>query len=163
MKKAIAISMLGLAMCSNQAAAQTDAEQAQILRDFQASVVEYSQRHRCLDMSPEVLSAATPAPKMFTLPVAMVFRQLIGRAVAAPEGMEAIGGAGMGVVNHPMVLQPFPGSELTEFPKVLSDALPAVPAPLEYRLIGQDLVIRDAEADVIVAVLRNALVTFTTR
>lgn len=36
-----------------------------------------------------------------------------------------------------------------------------LPAPLEYRLIGNDLVIRDGEADVIVAVLRDALGTLT--
>jgi len=41
--------------------------------------------------------------------------------------------------------------------------LPGLPAPLEYRLIDHDLVIRDAEADVIVAVLRDAIGTVTTR
>ena len=44
MKKAIAIGMLGLALVANRAAAQTAAEQAQILRDFQQSVVDYTQR-----------------------------------------------------------------------------------------------------------------------
>jgi hypothetical protein len=46
---------------------------------------------------------------------------------------------------------------------MLSDALPLVPAPLEYRLIGNDLVIRDAAADLIVAVLRDAVGTIPTR
>ena len=32
-----------------------------------------------------------------------------------------------------------------------------LPAPLEYRLIGHDLVIRDKEADIIVGVLPNAV------
>src|SRR6185436_2046398 len=74
MKKAIAIGMLGLALASNRAAAQTAVERAQILRDFQQSVVDYTQQHECLVMFPEAASAATPAPKVFTLPVAMVFR-----------------------------------------------------------------------------------------
>lgn len=160
MRKTIAICMLGLALSSNRAAAQTAVEQAQILRDFRVSVVEYTQRHQCLVMLPEAVNAATPAPKVFTLPVAMVFRQVIARAVAAPDG-PAIGG--VGATHRAMVLQPFPGAELAEFPKVLNDALPLLPEPLEYRLIGNDLVIRDKGADVIVAVLRDAVGAIPTR
>lgn len=155
MKTAIAIGVVGLVLCSSTAAAQTAAERAQILRDFKQSVVDYTQRHQCLAMFPEALNAATPAPKLFTLPVAMVFRQLIAAAIARPDGGTAI--SGTVTTHHPAVLQPFPGNELTEFPTVLSDALPPLPAPLEYRLIGNDLVIRDAGADVVVAVLRDAL------
>jgi hypothetical protein len=161
MRKAIAIGILGLALVSNRAAAQTAVEQAQILRDFQQHVVDYTQRHQCLNMWPEAINAATPAPKVFTLPVAVVFRQLIATAVANRTSGAMIGG--VGTTQHPTVLQPFPATELTDFPTVLADALPGLPAPLEYRLIDNDLVIRDANADVIVAVLRDALGTHTTR
>ena len=160
MKKAIAIGMLGLVLFSNRAAAQTAVEQGRILSDFQRSVVNYTERHKCLEMFPEAISANTPAPKVFTLPVAMVFRQLIARAVAMPDA-PAIGG--VGTRHHATVLRPFPTNELYEFPRILSDALPTMPAPLEYRLIGDDLVIRDADADLVVAVLRDALGTITTR
>jgi hypothetical protein len=160
MRKAIAIGMLGLALHSNGAAAQTAVEQAQILSDFHRSVVDYTQRHKALAMFPEAFDAATPAPKVFTLPVAMVFRQLIARTLTTPEGL-AIGG--VGTTHRAVVLAPFPTNELCEFPKVLSDVLPLLPAPLEYRLIGNDLVIRDAEGDVIVAVLRDALGNIMTR
>jgi hypothetical protein len=159
MKKAIAIGMLGLALVSNRAVAQTAVEQAQILRDFERSVVEYTQRHQCLVL-PEAINAATPAPKIFTLPVAMVFRQRLGHALAG--GDAAIGGGG--VPSHrAMVLQPFPTNELYDFPVVFARVLPALPPTLEYRLIGNDLVIRDITADVIVGVLRDALGTVTTR
>jgi hypothetical protein len=160
MKKTVAIGMLGLALFSNRAAAQTAVEQAQILGEFERSVVDYTQRHQCLAMFPEAINAATPAPKLFTLPVAIVFRQLIAKAVAAP-GETAIGH--VGVAHHVAVLQPFPANELFDFPPVLAAALPLLPEPLEYRLIGNDLVIRDARADLIIAVLRDALGTFTTR
>jgi len=163
MNRTFAIAIVGLALCATPAAAQTVMEEAHILRDFERNVVEYTQRYKCLDMSHEALSAAAPAPRMFTLPVAMVFRQRIARALAAPHGGEAIAGPGARTVHHPVVLQPFPGNELYDFPKVLRDALPPVPAPLEYRLIDHDLVIRDTGADVIVAVLRDALGPFTTR
>jgi hypothetical protein len=46
---------------------------------------------------------------------------------------------------------------------MLGDRLPPLPAPLEYRLIGNHLVIRDAEGDVIVAVLKSALGVIATR
>jgi len=160
MRKTIAIGMLGLALFSNRAVAQTAVEQAQILRDFQRTVVEYTQRHTCLDMFPEAMNAATPAPKVFTLPVAIVFRQLIARAVAR-QGESAIGG--YGVSHHVAVMQPFPANELFDFPPALSAVLPVLPAPLEYRLIDSDLVIRDGDADLIIAVLRDALGTFSTR
>jgi hypothetical protein len=161
MRNAIAIGILGLALVSNRAAAQTVVEQAQILRDFQQHVVDYTQRHQSRDMWPEAINAATPAPKVFTLPVAVVFRQLIATAVAGRSSGATIGG--VGTTHHPTVLQPFPATELYDFPPVLGDALPRLPAPLEYRLIDNDLVIRDANADVIVAVLRDALGTLTTR
>ena len=135
MKKAIVIGMLGLALGANRAAAQTAVEQAQILRDFQRSVVDYAQRDTCLGF-PEAVTAASPAPRIFTLPVAMVFRQLLSHT---------------------------PASELHESPKRVGDALPLLPSPLEYRLIDNDLVIRDAQAEVTVAVLRDAIGAIPTR
>jgi len=159
MRKTIAIGMLGLALVSNSAAAQTAVEQAQILRDFNVSVVDYANRHRCL-MFPEANNVTPPAPKLFTLPVAMVVRQMIARAIAETDG-PVIGG--VGAAHRAIVMHPFPGAELSDFPRVLKDALPLLPAPLDYRLIGNDLVIRDADADLVVAVLRNALGAFPTR
>ena len=67
MTTAIAIGMLGPALLSTGAAAQTAVEQAQ--RDFGQRVD--SARHQCLMTFPEAVSAATRAPKIFTLPVAM--------------------------------------------------------------------------------------------
>jgi hypothetical protein len=159
MRKTIAIGILGFVPLSTGTAAQTAVERERILRDFERSLVEYTQQHTCL-LFPVAVTAATPAPKIFTPPVAMVFRQTIARALAA-HGGPAING--VGGTHRAIVLQPFPATELTSFPAVLSDALPALPAPLEYRLIDNDLVIRDADADLIIAVLRQALGTYTTR
>ena len=159
MKRAIAIGLLGLALTSHKAAAQTAVERAQILSDFQRSVVEYTQRDKSLDMFPETLNAATPAPKIFTLPVAMVFRQLIAHTLAE-RAPAAIGG--VGTPHRAGVLHPFPTNELHDFPVVLREALPPLAGSLEYRLIGDDLVIRDGDGDVIVAVLRDAVGNATT-
>jgi hypothetical protein len=160
MRNAIAIGMLGLVLFSTKAAAQTAAEQAQILRDFDHSVVLYAQRHQCLTMFPEAINAATPAPKIFTLPVAMVFRQMIARSLVGHAGEPAI--FGVGIAHRAAALEPFPSTDLFDFPQRLADTLPPLPAPLEYRLIFNDLVIRDADADLIVAVLRDAVGSFAT-
>jgi hypothetical protein len=37
-----------------------------------------------------------------------------------------------------------------------------LPAPLEYRLIGRDLVVRDIQSDVIIGVLRDAVGAIST-
>lgn len=154
--KTIAIGILGLALASSGAAAQTAGEQARILSDFQASVADYTHRHQCLDLFPEALNAMTPPPRIFTLPVAMVFRQMIAKSLSERDGVAAITGSGS-THPHPVILEPFPSTWLQGFPRVLQDALPPLPAPLEYRLIGYDLVLRDTEANVIVGVVRDAV------
>ena len=167
--RTIAIGLLALALSHGSAAAQTAGEQAQILREFQNRVVEYTQRHRCLDVLPEAITAATPAPKIFTPLVAMVFRQLIAHALAERNGVADAGAStartfrrgvavsGVGAYAHATALEPFPSHQLHDFPRVLNDALPPLPAALEYRLIGHDLVIRDKEMDIIVDVVRHAV------
>ena len=129
MSKAIAIGMLGLALVANRATAQTVVERAQILSDFHKSVVDYSQQHERLVMFPEATTAVSPAPMVFTLPVAMVFRQIIADAV---------------IVHH-----------ADESATVL-DELPELPASLLYRLNGNDVELRDLEDGTVVAVLKNA-------
>lgn len=153
MRIAIATGILGIALCAGAAAAQTAGEQSRILRDFEQRVDDYA-RHHCLSLFPEAVTAAAPASKIFTPPVAVVFRQLIARALTPSSGA-AMGG--LTTTHRAAVLAPFPAGELTEFPEVLRQALPLLPAPLEYRLIDNDLVIRDAKDDLIIAVLRDAV------
>jgi len=160
MKTATAIAILGLALMSEDAVAQTSAEQAQIVRDFEQSVMHYTQRHQCLTTSPAGINSATPVPKIFTLPVAMVFRQMIARSLAGHAGEPGI--SGIGIAHRAAVLEPFPATDLYDFPERLTVVLPRLPSPLEYRLILNDLVIRDTQADIIVAVMRDAVGTITT-
>lgn len=124
--RSIAIGLLGILLTCGTASAQTVAEQAQVLRDFERSVADYRARLGCLD--PAHGANATPAPRIFTLPVAMVFRQVIARSL--DEGI--------------------PTTDL-------ANVLPPLPGRLEYRLIGRDLVLGDRDTDEVVAVLREAL------
>ena len=153
--RTIATGILIVVLAHGGAAAQSAGEQAQIVREFQRSVSDFTQ-HQGLALFPEAVNAATPAPRIFTLPVAMVFRQLIARALAERDGVAVSGVAGS---EHLAVLQPFPDSKLYDFPRVLADALPLLPEPLEYRLVGHDLVVRDRESNRVVGVLREAVGT----
>ncbi len=157
--KTIAIGLLGIVLAQGNAAAQTVQEQTQIIRVFQDYVADYAGRHRCLDLSHAAMTASTPAPRIFTLPVATVFRQLIARTLGQPAHATAMRAATptLPLDHHPAVFEPFPTDELYDLPQVLVNALPALPAGIEYRLIGSDLVLRDVEGDVIVAVLRDAV------
>ena len=154
MRTTIAIGLLAVSLVPRGAEAQTAGEQAQILRDFQVSVADYTQRDRYHDEFPWT-DTATAGPKIFTLPVAMVFRQLIARTLVERDGMAVING--VGAYPHAVAFEPFPASWLQDFPRALQDTLPPLPTPLEYRLVGHDLVIRDKEADVMVGVLRDAV------
>ena len=151
--RTIAIVVVALSFVHSGAAAQTAAERAVVLRDFQQSVIGYTQQrpHALLEATPVVRTAR----RIFTPPVAMVFRQLIARSLQCRDGVPAMTHAG--AYPQAEALAPFPSTWLLEFPRVLQDALPPLPAPLEYRLIGDDLAIRDAEADIVVDVLRNAV------
>jgi hypothetical protein len=123
--RTIATGMLVFALAHSGAAFQTAGEQQQVLRAFRQAVADYTQRDQCLVLFPEAVDAASPAHRLFTLPVAMVFRQLIARSVA----------------------------EHTAVP----EGLPKLPAPLEYRMEGHNLVVRDVETDLVVDVLRDAV------
>jgi hypothetical protein len=140
--RTIAIGLLAVALASGTATAQTAGEQARIIGEFEHSVAAY-------------VDGETAAPKIFTLPVAMVFRQVIARALAERDGVAAING--VGAYAHVRAMDAFPSNQLHEFPRVLSDALPPLPPPLEYRLVGHDLVVRDKEANVVVGMMREAV------
>jgi hypothetical protein len=153
--RTIAIGLLGIVLTGSMAAAQTVEERARVLRDFDRTVANFAERYQCLDaVHAPVLE---PSPRVFTQAVAIVFRQLIVEALQERAPGTSMEGVANWPGRHPVVLEPFPADELVEFPKVLEDALPVLPAPLEYRLMGRDLVVRDVQSDVIIGVLRDAI------
>lgn len=153
--RTIAIGVLGIVLSAGLATAQTVEERARVLRDFNLNIANYADRYQCLD--PVHAPVLEPSPRVFTLPVALVFRRLIVEALQERAPGTAMGGVANWPRRHPVVLEPFPADELLEFPEVLADALPVLPTPLEYRLIGRDLVVRDVQSDVIIGVLRDAV------
>ena len=153
--KPIAIGVLGLLLVSGAAAAQTPAEREHILRGFQQNVADYAAHRIGLELFPEAVNAAPSPLRIFTPPVAMVFRQLIAGALATVNPT-AIRGVGV-PLHHARAMERYPVTELAEMPAVIARVLPPLPAGLEYRLSDNDLVLRDTGADVIVAVLTNAV------
>jgi hypothetical protein len=145
MLRILAIGALSIVLVPIGVAAQTPQEQERILRTFQQRV--------------EGITALAGDPQVFTLPVATVFRQVIARTLEGqPHGSHLIGaGTVLPLAHHPAVFEPFPATQLHEFPALLARTLPPLPSALEYRLIGNDLVLRAVEDDVIVAVLRDAV------
>jgi hypothetical protein len=159
MLRTLAIGLLGIVLVHGNVAAQTPQEQEKILRAFQMNVEDYTEQHNSFDLIPSAPAAATVAARIFTMPVATVFRQLIARTLDEQAHASHMVSAGneLPLERHPVTFEPFPATELYEFPELLARALPPLPRTLEYRLIGHDLVLRDVDGDVIVAVLRDAV------
>lgn len=153
--KTIVTGVIGLLIATGVAAAQTPSERDVILRDFQRHVAEYSAQHQCLDLFPAALSAVAPPPQLFTPPVAMVFRQLIATALAGVDTATVMRSAGV-PAHRARVLDAVPAAT-GAIPPLLARALPPLPAGIEYRLVDNDLVLRDTTAGIVVAVLRNAV------
>ena len=61
----------------------------------------------------------------------------------------------------PAVNETFPWAAGNAMPPLVIRALPSLPAELEYRLVGPDLILIDIDANLVVDILRDALVDTT--
>jgi hypothetical protein len=116
----------------------------------------------------QLMIAARPNAKqggLFTPPVADLFRKLIAQAMQGSGGNKirhslqsaepvAAAGAPQIAVNHEYPNQN--GQPLQSSPATLLEGLPVLPKGLEYRMVGNILVLRDAEANLVVDYLPNA-------
>lgn len=159
MRTTLSMACAAALLVATGAFAQTPAEQRAILRDFERAAVSYVDRFAVTDCS-EVRPAANEAA-IFTLPVSMVFRQLIAAAFGDPH-IPAMSAPRRPVERRLDVYQPFSFAGSAPLPTVVAAALPALPSRLEYRFVGHDLVLRDVECNLVVAVLRDAIRYATT-
>ena len=130
-----------------------------------ADVAELEKRRHALR---QYMVAARPNAKqgdLFTPPVADLFRKLIAQAMDGPDGNEirrslqnaepvAAASAAQIAVNHDYPNQK--GQPLQSSPGTLLRYLPVLPKGLEYRKVGNILVLRDAEANLVVDYLPDA-------
>jgi hypothetical protein len=130
-----------------------------------ADVAELEKRRLALR---QVIVAARPNAKqgnLFTPPVAALFRKLIAQAMDGSDGNKvrhslqsaepvAAKAAPQIAVNRDYPNQK--GQPLQSAPASLLQRLPVLPKGLEYRMVGNILVLRDAEANLVVDYLPNA-------
>jgi hypothetical protein len=130
-----------------------------------ADVGELEKRRRALR---DVVVAARPNARqgdLFTPPVADLFRKLMAQVLDGSEGNKvrrSLQGAEPAsatqapqiAVNHNYPNQK--GQPLQSAPATLLQCLPILPKGLEYRMVGNMLVLRDTEANLVVDYLPNA-------
>jgi len=164
-------------------AALTDAESAQ-LKAFSDRVKQYQKMEKALPadkLSPksnvqeleqqrqalrDALQQARPNAKqgdLFTADVAPVFRKLLRAAMSGPNGRKI-----RASLNHAEPLGPqdlkvngvYPnvrGQPLQSVPPTLLLNLPPLPKGLEYRISDHTMALRDADANMVVDYLPNAI------
>jgi hypothetical protein len=154
MRTMLSIACLCTVIVAGDAFAQTPAEQRAILRNFERAVAAYVDRFElveCSDVRPTPNQAV-----IFTMPVSMVFRQLIATALGHPQA-PTMSGPYQPPQAPPGMYESFSFAGSSAVPPILAMALPALPPRLEYHFVNHDLVLRDIECNLVVAVLRDAI------
>lgn len=153
-----------------------------ILDDFQKRVKDYAALHRKLDgemprlkaspaealdkhqheLAARIAAARQSAAQgnIFTPPIAAEFHELIAGALRGDRAMRIRRSlaAAEPVQMEARVNEVYPHHvPLQTMPPTLLLSLPKLPKELDYRLIGHSLVLRDAEANLIVDILPNAI------
>jgi hypothetical protein len=179
----VALAALSAAMVAASSQRDVDLARSAALCVFEARINEYAALHRrlqaplplkpsdspyLLTVKREYLASAVkrrrPTAKqgdMFAPEVAPVFRELIARALVDRDVEAMLRDL---FEDQPLVLgfQPrvhdtYPDWATHEMPVILLQWLPPLPEELEYRLIDHDLLLWDADADLIVDVLSSAV------
>ena len=91
---------------------------------------------------------------IFTPDIANVFRQRLSAVVPTPETGALVALPGVADAIH--VNEPLREETSHSVPPVVLVALPPLPGGIEYRIVGSDLVLWDAHADLVIDVLPAA-------
>jgi hypothetical protein len=160
---------------------------ASAMAEFKARVDEYASLHEKLakgdaepresadaaklDARSSALAARIQAARknakqgdIFTAGVRPVFRKLLAPELKGEEGREAKealkdDAPAPGKVPFKVNAKYPEGQPLPTVPANILLTLPALPAPLEYRIVGQHLLLLDTSADLIVDYMLNAIST----
>jgi hypothetical protein len=177
----LVISALALLTLAGAAQAATP-DQQQLVSDFEARVSSYMKlrdttaptanekptkspdklMQQRSDISSRVLSARSNAKQgdIFTPDIAIYFRHQIAATLDGPQGarIRASLRHAEPVKGRLQVNQKYPAHvPLQSTPPTLLLNLPTLPKDLEYRIVGQDLVLRDTGANLIVDFIPNVL------
>jgi hypothetical protein len=180
---AAALALL-LAVSAPLLAQQPSASDKKALNDFTARVKQYVAMQKALPadkMKPttdiaalekqratlrEALQAARPNAKqgdIFTPAAAAAFRALLAQAMSSPQGAKvraSLAHAEPAAPSNLAVNGIFPdlhGQPIQSVPPTLLMNLPPLPKGIEYRIAGKTLALRDANANLVVDLLPDAL------
>ena len=128
--------------------------------DESKTPMEIAERERALGEAIRAARAGAKEGEIFTPATASLFRALIREEFAHRSrlALEDRDEAQDELPNFtPTVNQIYPTTyPLATFPPGVLSHLPPLPAPLEYRFVQRNLILRDIEANVIVDILRAA-------
>ncbi|HEY5057355.1 MAG TPA: hypothetical protein VII58_14410 [Acidobacteriaceae bacterium] len=165
-------------------AQKPSASDKKALKDFTAKVKQYLAMEKALPadkMKPskdiaaleqerttlrEAVKAARPNARqgdLFTPAAAAAFRTLLAQTMARPEGAKvraSLAHAEPGAPSNLTVNSVYPdlrGQPIQSVPPTLLMNLPVLPKGIEYRIAGKTLALRDANANLVVDLLPDAL------
>jgi hypothetical protein len=113
---------------------------------YLASAIRSARRH-----AKEGNIFGPPVEEMFRTRIADAMRGRDLAAVVGPCGGESWS------PTAPVLNEPLREAASCPFPVLLLEALPPLPGGLEYRVVGPDLVLWDAHAEIVIDILREAL------
>jgi hypothetical protein len=164
--------------------AQPVNQHAEVLRDFKARIDKYMELHNRLEKdSPPLKETSDPGKikasqdalaekiraaranarqgDIFTAEIRQAFRRLMYPEVKGTTGTEtkkAIKDDAPKVPIPTKINSRYPDDEpLPTVPPNLLAALPRLPEDLEYRVVHNDLILRDVHANIVVDVIPNAI------
>ena len=173
-----------LSVSTSFLAQQPSASDKKALNDFSVKVKQYVAMEKALPadkLKPttdvtvlaqqrvtlrEALIAARPNAKqgdLFTPAAASAFRALLARTMSSPEGAKvraSLAHAEPAAPSNLAVNGVYPdmsGQPIQSVPPTLLMNLPALPKGLEFRVAGKALALRDANANMVVDFIPNAL------
>jgi len=160
---------------------------AAVMADFKARVDKYADLHKQLstgaaapkeNTNPAQIAATKAAlaakiqtaradakhGEIFTAEIRPVFRRLLAPELKGEDGRDAKAvlkddAPAPGTVPFKVNAKYPEGQPKPTVPASLLLTLPSLPAPLEYRVVGQHLLLLDVEADLIVDYILNAITT----
>jgi hypothetical protein len=153
------------------------------MRQFHERVESYAALHRRLAPPPAAMTSADPISKLltrnylaaavrgarryaqqgeiFTPDVATLFRWALADSIGERDGetflAELNAGEPMPRGMHPTVNEPYTMTPLYRVPQDVRFGLPPIPAELDYRIAGHDLVLWDVFAGIVVDFVPDAV------
>ncbi len=178
---ALAAAALVVAPAARAQYAVFDADSA--LGAFHERVQTYAALHRRLAPPPSAITSTDPMSKLltrqylaaairgarryaqqgeiFTPDVATLFRWMLADSIGERDGESFLtalnGGEPVAPGMHPTVNEPYSMTPLLRLPQDVRFGLPPIPAELDYRIAGHDLVLWDIYAGIVVDFVPNTL------